>query len=98
MHTVSVIFDRNHGSIFAEILWGHRFEPLVSFKKELGEYSVDYSLFNSFYEVDTPLCSGEELDELQAVEQDLKREGDTALPAHLSCRVTLITLNYFLQV
>ncbi|XP_035714521.1 G protein-activated inward rectifier potassium channel 3 isoform X2 [Folsomia candida] len=59
----------------SEILWGHRFEPLVSFKKELGEYSVDYSLFNSFYEVDTPLCSGEELDELQAVEQDLKREG-----------------------
>ncbi len=59
----------------SEILWGHRFEPLVSFKKELGEYSVDYSLFNSFYEVDTPLCSQEELEELQTVEQDLKREG-----------------------
>jgi hypothetical protein len=36
---------------------------------------VDYSLFNSFYEIDTPLCSAEELEELQTVEQDMKREG-----------------------
>lgn len=36
---------------------------------------MDYSLFNSFYEVDTPLCSAEELEEIQEVEQELKREG-----------------------
>lgn len=45
-----------------EILWGHRFDNLVSFKKETGEHEVDYSLFNSTYEVDTPLCSAESLD------------------------------------
>lgn len=47
-----------------EILWGHRFQQLVSFKKETGEHEVDYSLFNDTYEVDTPLCSAKELDTL----------------------------------
>lgn len=47
-----------------EILWGHRFANLVSFKKETGEHEVDYSLFNSTYEVDTPLCSAESLDQV----------------------------------
>ncbi|XP_049800395.1 G protein-activated inward rectifier potassium channel 3-like isoform X1 [Schistocerca nitens] len=49
----------------SEILWGHRFEPLVTFKKETGEYEVDYSLFNNTYEVETPLCSAKALDELR---------------------------------
>jgi potassium inwardly-rectifying channel subfamily J, other len=49
-----------------EILWGHRFEPVVSFKRETGEYEVDYTLFNNTYEVDTPLCSTRQLDEVKA--------------------------------
>ncbi|KZR97785.1 Uncharacterized protein APZ42_007145, partial [Daphnia magna] len=48
-----------------EIKWGHRFEPLVSFRKDTGQYAVDYSLFNNTYEVDTPLCSSRDLDELK---------------------------------
>nr|CAD7397479.1 unnamed protein product [Timema cristinae] len=51
-----------------EILWGHRFEPLVTFKKETGEYEVDYSLFNNTYEVDTPLCAAKTLDELRRLQ------------------------------
>lgn len=47
-----------------EILWGHRFEALITFKKETGEYEVDYSLFNNTYEVETPLCSAYMLDKL----------------------------------
>lgn len=47
-----------------EILWGHRFEQLVTFKKETGEYQVDYSLFNNTYEVETPLLSARQLQEL----------------------------------
>lgn len=47
-----------------EILWGHRFDTLVSFKKETGEHEVDYSLFNSTYVVDTPLCSAHDLKKL----------------------------------
>lgn len=47
----------------SEILWGHRFESVVSFKRDLGQYEVDYTLFNNTKEVDTPLCSAKELDE-----------------------------------
>lgn len=50
----------------AEILWGHRFEHILSFKKDTGEYEVDYTLFNNTYEVDTPLCSAKQLDEVKA--------------------------------
>ncbi|XP_041978729.1 G protein-activated inward rectifier potassium channel 3-like isoform X2 [Aricia agestis] len=50
----------------SEILWGHRFETMVSFRKETGEYEVDYTRFNNTYEVDTPLCSAKQLDELRA--------------------------------
>lgn len=48
-----------------EILWGHRFVNVVSFRKETGEYEVDYTLFNNTYDVDTPLCSAKELNDLK---------------------------------
>ncbi|XP_065214203.1 G protein-activated inward rectifier potassium channel 3-like isoform X2 [Planococcus citri] len=54
-----------------EILWGHRFANLVSFKKETGEHEVDYSQFNNTYEVDTPLCSAYSLDLLLSGQQSL---------------------------
>ncbi|XP_069685255.1 ATP-sensitive inward rectifier potassium channel 12-like isoform X2 [Periplaneta americana] len=57
-----------------EVLWGHRFEPLVSFKKETGEYEVDYSLFNNTYEVDTPLCSAKSLDDLKNMQQHQQQQ------------------------
>ncbi|XP_052893065.1 G protein-activated inward rectifier potassium channel 3-like [Anopheles moucheti] len=48
-----------------EILWGHRFESVVTFKRETGEYQVDYTTFNNTFEVDTPLCSARQLRELK---------------------------------
>ncbi|KAG5878769.1 hypothetical protein JTB14_020389 [Gonioctena quinquepunctata] len=51
----------------SEILWGHRFESIVSFKKDSGEYEVDYAKFNNTVEVDTPLCSARELDDRRAM-------------------------------
>lgn len=51
----------------SEILWGHRFQSLVTFKKDTGEYVVDYALFNDTVEVDTPLCSAKQLDEHRAM-------------------------------
>ncbi len=45
----------------SEILWGHRFEPIVAYNKEKLSYEVDYDLFHDTYQVDTPLCSAEEL-------------------------------------
>ncbi|XP_059046981.1 G protein-activated inward rectifier potassium channel 3-like isoform X1 [Achroia grisella] len=50
----------------SEVLWGHRFETMVTFRKDTGEYEVDYTRFNNTYEVDTPLCSAKQLDELRA--------------------------------
>lgn len=51
----------------SEILWGHRFENLISFKKDSGEYEVDYAVFNNTIPVDTPLCSARQLDEHRAM-------------------------------
>ncbi|XP_073974304.1 G protein-activated inward rectifier potassium channel 3-like isoform X2 [Rhodnius prolixus] len=58
-----------------EILWGHRFEPLVSFKKETGEHEVDYGLFNNTYEVDTPICSAQSLDQLMGINTNATGNG-----------------------
>jgi hypothetical protein len=60
----------------SEVLWGHRFEPLVSFKKDTGEYEVDYSLFNNTYEVDTPLCSAKALDDLKSAQQQQRQKNN----------------------
>lgn len=46
----------------SEILWGHRFEPVVF--EEKSHYKVDYSRFHKTYEVaGTPCCSARELQE-----------------------------------
>lgn len=49
----------------SEILWGRRFDQLVTYKKDTGEHRVDYSRFNGTYEVETPSCSARELNEIQ---------------------------------
>uniref|UniRef100_A0A3Q2DX21 ATP-sensitive inward rectifier potassium channel 14 n=1 Tax=Cyprinodon variegatus TaxID=28743 RepID=A0A3Q2DX21_CYPVA len=46
----------------SEILWGHRFEPVL-FERKNG-YQVDYSFFHRTYEIpNTPSCSARELAE-----------------------------------
>ncbi|XP_036394557.1 ATP-sensitive inward rectifier potassium channel 14 [Megalops cyprinoides] len=46
----------------SEILWGHRFEPVLFEKKNC--YQVDYSFFHRTYEIpSTPTCSAKELAE-----------------------------------
>ncbi|XP_056141977.1 ATP-sensitive inward rectifier potassium channel 14 [Lampris incognitus] len=46
----------------SEILWGHRFEPVLFEKKDC--YQVDYSFFHRTYEISsTPSCSAKELAE-----------------------------------
>ncbi|XP_043971906.1 ATP-sensitive inward rectifier potassium channel 14 [Gambusia affinis] len=46
----------------SEILWGHRFEPVL-FERKNG-YQVDYSFFHRTYEIpNTPSCSAKELAE-----------------------------------
>ncbi|XP_054869877.1 ATP-sensitive inward rectifier potassium channel 14 [Amphiprion ocellaris] len=46
----------------SEILWGHRFEPVLFERKDC--YQVDYSFFHRTYEIpNTPSCSAKELAE-----------------------------------
>lgn len=67
----------------SEILWGHRFEHIITFRKETGEYEVNYSLFNNTYEVDTPLCSAADLDQLRAIHRAKgERMSTGAFPYH----------------
>lgn len=56
-----------------EILWGHRFEPMVMYSKERQGYEVDYSLFDSTTQVDTPLCSGRELADFYRVQDEIRQ-------------------------
>ncbi|KAK0396290.1 hypothetical protein QR680_001658 [Steinernema hermaphroditum] len=49
-----------------EILWGKRFEKLVTYQRENGEYRIDFEKFHNVYDVETPSCSAKELDELRA--------------------------------
>lgn len=59
----------------SEILWGHRFDPIVSYNRERQGYEVDYSKFNETTQVDTPLCSGRELTEFYKMQEEMKAAG-----------------------
>ncbi|XP_017785579.1 PREDICTED: G protein-activated inward rectifier potassium channel 3 isoform X2 [Nicrophorus vespilloides] len=57
--------------VAAEVLWGHRFEPVVSYNKERQGYEVKYSKFDNTIQVDTPLCSGSELAEFYRLQDPI---------------------------
>jgi potassium inwardly-rectifying channel subfamily J len=57
----------------SEVLWGHRFKPMVMYNKERQGYEVDYSRFNNVDCVDTPLCSARQLEQLYQLRQDLRQ-------------------------
>ncbi|XP_014677647.1 PREDICTED: G protein-activated inward rectifier potassium channel 3-like [Priapulus caudatus] len=48
-----------------EILWGRRFQRLVTFQREDGLYRIDYSRFHNAIAVDTPRFSARQLDEIR---------------------------------
>lgn len=58
-----------------ELLWGHRFDPVVGYNKERQGYEIDYSKFNETIQVDTPLCSARELSEFYKVQEDYRTAG-----------------------
>lgn len=55
-----------------EILWGHRFESVVSYNRDQQSYEADYSKFNETIQVDTPLCSAQELDDIIRQQEFIK--------------------------
>ncbi|XP_049530511.1 G protein-activated inward rectifier potassium channel 3-like isoform X1 [Anopheles darlingi] len=58
----------------SEILWGHRFEPIVFYNKENQVYEINYSKFNETHAVDTPLCSARELAEFYKYQDDYRNQ------------------------
>ncbi|CAF4490973.1 unnamed protein product, partial [Didymodactylos carnosus] len=53
----------------SEILWGYRFERLITFQRDDGLYRIDYSRFNLIYPVDMITCSAKELQHLHELEK-----------------------------
>lgn len=53
----------------SEILWGYRFERLITFQRDDGLYRIDYSRFNLTYPVDMITCSAKELKDLRELEK-----------------------------
>ena len=67
-----------------EILWGHRFERLVTFQKENGQYQIDYSRFNNTIPVDTPDKSAKEFMEKGGNIPDVENDTDNDDDLHSS--------------
>ncbi|KAJ8977750.1 hypothetical protein NQ317_001114 [Molorchus minor] len=44
-----------------EILWGHRFEPMVSYNEKLECYEANYANFEKVVRIDMPMCSAANL-------------------------------------
>lgn len=45
----------------AEILWGHRLAPLLTYQKENGQYRIDYTQFHAVEPIKMPECSARAL-------------------------------------
>ncbi|CAF95603.1 unnamed protein product, partial [Tetraodon nigroviridis] len=65
VETTGITTQARTSYVSEEILWGHRFVPIVT--EEEGVYSVDYSKFGNTVKVNTPLCSARELDEKPSI-------------------------------
>ncbi|XP_016989192.1 G protein-activated inward rectifier potassium channel 3 isoform X2 [Drosophila rhopaloa] len=70
--------------INTEILWGHRFDPVVLYNKDLQAYEIDYGRFNETTQVDTPLCSARELNEIYKIQEGFRTPETTFTMRQLS--------------
>lgn len=51
----------------SDIIWGHRFAPMVSYDEVRKMYAVDFSKLSETEQVDTPLCSAIEYESIMRV-------------------------------
>ncbi|XP_078271532.1 ATP-sensitive inward rectifier potassium channel 11-like [Rhinoraja longicauda] len=64
VETTGITTQARTSYLSTEILWGHRFVPVVS--EEDGRYTVDYSKFGNTVKVSTPLLGARQLEMEQA--------------------------------
>jgi len=62
--TSNMTFQARTSFLPNEILWGQRFEQMLLYRKDNNKFQVNFSAFHSTYEVETPLCSARELQEI----------------------------------
>lgn len=80
IETTSMNFQARSSYLPSEIMWGHRYEPMMLFRKDHNKFQVNFSAFHTTYEVDTPLCSSSELDQHHvAKEAWLKQNRKTSM-------------------
>merc|ERR1719167_620298 len=60
--TSNMTFQSRSSYLPSEIKWGKRFEKMLLYRKDQNKFQVNFSAFHSTYEVDTPPCSGRDLD------------------------------------
>lgn len=63
----------------SDIIWGHRFAPMVSYDAYKTMFDVDFSKLSDTIQVDTPLCSGYEYDNLISVINSIELSDDCAI-------------------
>ncbi|XP_026291135.1 ATP-sensitive inward rectifier potassium channel 12-like [Frankliniella occidentalis] len=52
-----------------DILWGHKLYPMLRFNKKHDRYEADYNRFHETIEVDTPLCSAQDLNRVRRLSE-----------------------------
>ncbi|CAK9290591.1 unnamed protein product [Gordionus sp. m RMFG-2023] len=72
----------------SEILWGYRFQKLITFIREDGDYMVDYSRFHNTIPVNMPRCSARMLKELRDKFQQKRKLEKLLSQRRISCPVT----------
>ncbi|GMR61766.1 hypothetical protein PMAYCL1PPCAC_31961 [Pristionchus mayeri] len=80
----------------SEILWGKRFEKLVHYKKENGQYNIDFSKFHNVYDIKTPTCSAKKLEEMRLNGEFDEREYHILPPDGRGC-IRLLDDNHLID-
>lgn len=63
----------------SDIIWGHRFQSMVSYDVYKNMYDVDFSKLSETEQVDTPLCSANEYDNIISVVNSLALSDDCSI-------------------
>jgi potassium inwardly-rectifying channel subfamily J len=88
--TTSMNFQARTSYLPSEILWGHRFEPMMLYRKDNNKFQVNFSAFHSTYEVETPTCSARELEILHQQQQQQQQQQQHKMAPKFS--ITVISL------
>jgi potassium inwardly-rectifying channel subfamily J len=73
IETSSMTFQARSSYLPTEVLWGHRFEQMLLYRKDQNKFQVNFSAFHSTYEVETPLCSARNIDKFYKQKEMLER-------------------------